>query len=54
MYIKILLADNIKKTCCKWAIDDNTNNNKIDIIIILTTNLSSEISSNKNNFMPIC
>lgn len=43
--IKILLINNVKKIYYKEAINIYTNKNKIDIIIILKTNLKSEISS---------
>lgn len=53
IYTKILLVDNIRKTCCKWTVDNDINSSKINIIIILITNLKFEISSNKDNFIPI-
>lgn len=49
-----MLADNVKKTCYKWVVDNYTYNDKINIITILTTNLRSEIYFNKNNFILIC
>lgn len=48
-----MLADNIKKIYFKYAINNNINNSKIHIIIILITNLKFEISSNKDNSISI-
>lgn len=47
VHIEILLADNVKKTCRRWAVENYTNYSKIDIIKILTTNFRAEISTNK-------
>lgn len=53
IYTKTLLANSVREIICKWIIDNYTNNSKIDIITILITNLWSEISTNKDNSIPI-
>ena len=42
---KTLLADNIRKTCCRWAVNDYTNSSKINVITKLIINLKYEIST---------
>lgn len=49
IYVKILLAKNIRKTCCRWVIKDYTNNNKINSIIILIIKLRTKILTNKKD-----
>ena len=53
IYTKTLLADSIRETYCRWDVDDYTNSSKIDVITTLMTNLKYEISTNKDNSMPI-
>lgn len=53
IYTETLLIESIRKTRRRWAIDNYTNSSKIDIIIILTTNLKSKISINKDNSISI-
>lgn len=52
IYTKILLIDSVRKTHCRWAVDNYTNSSKIEVITILITNFKSEISINKNDFIP--
>lgn len=47
------LADSVRKTRRRWAIEDYTNSSKIDVITTLTTKLKAEISTNKEDFIPI-
>ena len=38
-----MFINSFKTTCCRWALKNYINSNKIDIIIILTTNLKFKI-----------
>lgn len=54
IHTKTFLTDNIREIYWKLTINNYTNSSKIIVIIILITNLRSEISSNKDDFIPIC
>lgn len=53
IYIKIFLADYIRKTCCRSEVNNHINSSKIDIITTLTINSRSEIFFDKDNFILI-
>lgn len=53
IYTKTSLTNSVGETCYRWAINNYTNKNKINIITILIINLKSKIFSNKDNFIPI-
>lgn len=53
IYIKALLANNVRKIRYKQTVVNYFNNNKINIIIILITNLRFEFFYNKNSSISI-
>ena len=54
VYTKTLLADSIQKTRRRWAVEDYTNSNKINVIILLIMNLEAESTNYMKDFLLIC
>lgn len=46
-----LLADSIQKTRCKWAVENYTNSNKINIITLLIMNLEAKNANHIEDFL---
>ena len=53
VYTEVLLIDSIRKACYRWMIENYINSSRINIIIILTTYLKPEISTNKKDSIPV-
>lgn len=54
VYNKTLLANNIRKTCRKWAVKDYTNSSEIKVIILLIMNLRAENANHVEDSLLIC
>lgn len=53
IYTKTLLANSIRETHCRWAVEEYTNNSKIEVIMTLTPDLITKISTNKKDFITV-
>lgn len=54
VHTKTLLVNSVRETRCRWAVEDYTNNNKINIIISLIMNLRAENANYIEDSLLIC
>ena len=54
IHTEISLADSIRKTCCKWVIDDFMKCSDNNLIILLIMNIEAESTTYMEESLTIC